>query len=169
MKTLVIYCVDPRAADIPQAVAAHFGDEVYPGEMILDEAGNRVGSTRTIFVVTNGGGRAASALMTIAEMDYLFHVQNVVVVHHSFCGTSSYLPERLITKFHNDYHADIAPVFDHDSLAILDFEKSLQHHLELLRSSPAVPSHIKLYGFFYEINSGKLTEVLRDIPAQKAA
>jgi len=32
-----------------------------------------------------------------------------------------------------------------------------------------VPSHIKLYGFFYEINSGKLTEVLRDIPAQKAA
>jgi carbonic anhydrase len=169
MKTLVIYCVDPRAADIPQAVAAHFGDEVYPGEMILDEAGNRVGSTRTIFVVTNGGGRAASALMTIAEMDYLFHVQNVVVVHHSFCGTSSYLPERLITKFHNDYHADIAPVFDHDSLAILDFEKSLQHDLELLRSSPAVPSHIKLYGFFYEINSGKLTEVLRDIPAQKAA
>jgi carbonic anhydrase len=25
--------------------------------------------------------------------------------------------------------------------------------------------HIKLYGFFYEIGSGKLTEVVRDIPA----
>ena len=36
MKTLVIYCFDPRAADIPQAVAAHFGDEVYPGENILE-------------------------------------------------------------------------------------------------------------------------------------
>ncbi len=31
MKTLVIHCFDPRAAEIPQAVAAYFGDEVYPG------------------------------------------------------------------------------------------------------------------------------------------
>lgn len=169
MKTLVIYCVDPRASDIPQAVAEYFGDEVYPGEMILDDAGNRVGSTRTMFTVTNGGGRAASALMTTAEMDYLFNVQNVVVVHHSFCGTSSFMPERLFKKFHDDYHADISTMFDHDSVAILDFERSLQHDLELLRASPAVPKHVKLYGFFYEINSGKLTEVVRDIPALTAA
>jgi carbonic anhydrase len=27
MKTLVIHCFDPRAADIPQAVAKYFGDE----------------------------------------------------------------------------------------------------------------------------------------------
>jgi carbonic anhydrase len=32
--------------------------------------------------------------------------------------------------------------------------------------SAALPHiHIKLYGFFYEISSGKLTEVVRDIPA----
>src|SRR5271170_7027405 len=36
MKTLVIYCFDPRASEIPQAVARYFGDEVYPGENILD-------------------------------------------------------------------------------------------------------------------------------------
>jgi carbonic anhydrase len=48
MKTMVIYCLDPRAADIPQAVAEHFGDEVYPGENIVDDAGNRIGSTRTM-------------------------------------------------------------------------------------------------------------------------
>jgi carbonic anhydrase len=169
MKTMVIYCLDPRASDIPQAVAAHFGDEVYPGEVILDEAGNRVAHTRTLFTVTNAGGRAASALMSVAEMDYLFHVQNVVVVHHSFCGTSSYMPERVFKKFHDDYHVDISTSFDRDSLAIPDFEKSLQYDLELLRSSPAVPKHVKLYGFFYEINSGKLTEVLQDIPALMAA
>jgi len=95
MKTLVIYCFDPRAADIPQAVAAYLGDEIYPGEMILDEAGKRVGSTRTLFTATNGGGRAEPVLMSVAEMDYLFHVQNVVVVHHSFCGTTAFTPEVL--------------------------------------------------------------------------
>jgi carbonic anhydrase len=169
MKTMVIYCLDPRASDIPDAVARHFGDEVYPGEFILDEAGNRVGSTRTLFTVTNGGGRAATALMTVAEMDYLFHVQNVVVVHHSFCGTSSYMPERVFKRFNDEYHADISTKFDYDSLAIADFEKSLRYDLELLRSSPAVPRHIKLFGFFYEINSGKLIEVVRDVPALVAA
>ena len=169
MKTIVIYCVDPRASEVPQAVANYFDNEVYPGEMILDEAGNRIGSTRTLFTVTNGGSRAASALMTVAEMDYLFHVQNVVVVHHSFCGTSSYRPESVVKKFHDHYHAEISALFDRDSLAIADFEKSLKYDLELLRSSPAVPKHVKLYGFSYEINSAKLIEVLRDIPASVAA
>jgi len=32
----------------------------------------------------------------------------------------------------------------------------------LLRDSPAVPKHVKLYGFFYEMNSGELIEVARD-------
>ena len=132
MKTMVIYCVDPRAADVPDVVARHFGDEVYPGENILDDAGNRIGNTRTLFTVTNGGGRAASALMTVAEMDYLFNV-------------------------------DISTLFDRESVAITDFERSLKYDVELLRRSPAVPKHVNLYGFFYEINSGKLIEVVKDI------
>jgi carbonic anhydrase len=168
MKTLVIYCFDPRAVDIPQAVAAYLGDEVYPGEIIRDEAGNQVGSTRTMFTATNGGGRAAPVLMSVAEMDFLFHVQNVVVVHHSFCGTTAFTPEILFDKFCNHHHANISTLFDHDSLAITDYEKSIKYDVALLRASPAVPRHIKLYGFFYEINSGKLTEVVRDIPAEIA-
>src|ERR1700683_2652320 len=66
MKTLVIHCFDPRAVEIPQAVAEHFGDEVYPGEIITDENGTRVGSTRTLFAATNAGGRAALALESVA-------------------------------------------------------------------------------------------------------
>jgi carbonic anhydrase len=165
MKTIVIHCFDPRASDIPQAVADHFGDEVYPGENILDEHGNRVGNTRTLFVVSNAGGRALSALQSVATMDYLFEVQKVVVVHHSFCGATAFSPEAIVGDFHDHHHADISKMFDHDSLAITDFEKSIKHDVELLRASPAVPKHVKLYGFFFEINSGKLTELVRDIPA----
>jgi carbonic anhydrase len=165
MKTLVIHCFDPRAVEIPQAVAAYFGDEVYPGEIILDEAGNRVGSTRTLFAATNAGGRAAFALESVAAMDYIFSVKNVVVVHHSFCGTTTLTPELVVEEFHDHHHADISTLFDRDSIAIMDFEESLNYDVKLLRSSPAVPKHVKLYGFFYEISSGKLTEVVRDIPA----
>ena len=165
MKTLVIYCLDPRAVEIPHAVAEYFGDEVYPGEIITDENGTRVGSTRTLFTATNAGGRAAFALEVVAAMDYLFHVKNVVVVHHSFCGTTTLTPELMVQKFHDHHHADISTMFDRNSLAIMDFEESLNYDIKLLRASPAVPKHVKLYGFFYEISSGKLTEVVRDIPA----
>jgi carbonic anhydrase len=55
-------------------------------------------------------------------------------------------------------------MFDQGSVVIADFETSLKYDLELLRGSAAVPKHVKLYGFFYEISSGKLIEVLRDVP-----
>ena len=71
MKTLVIHCFDPRAVEIPQAVAEYLGDEVYPGEIIPDKNGTRVGSTRTLFAATNAGGRAAFALESVAAMDYI--------------------------------------------------------------------------------------------------
>ena len=164
MKTLVIYCLDPRATEIPEAVAAYFGDEVYPGELVLDEEGHRIGSTRTLFTETNAGGRAEAALQSIVTMKYLFDVQNVVVVHHSFCGASAITPDVLIDEFKHEHHSDISDLFDRESLSIPDFEKSLEYDVKLLRSSPAVPQHVKLYGFFYEINTGKLVEVVRDIP-----
>jgi carbonic anhydrase len=152
-----------------QAVAEYLGDEVYPGKIITDKNGTRVGSTRTLFVATNASGRAAFALESVAAMDCIFDVKNVVVVHHSFCGTTTLTPELIVEEFHDHHHADISTLFDHDSLAIMDFEESLHYDIKLLRESPAVPKHIKLYGFFYEISSGKLTEVVRDIPAQLAA
>lgn len=132
------------------------------------EAGNRVGNTRTLFAVSNAGGRALAALQSVATMDYLFRVQNVAVVHHSFCGATAFTPETLIGEFHDHHHADIAGLFDHDSLAIGHFEDSIRHDVKLLRASPAVPKNVKLYGFFYEINSGTLTEVVRDFPPAAA-
>ena len=165
MKTIVIYCFDPRAAEIPKAVAEHFGDEVYPGENILNEAGNRVGSTRTLFTMSNGGGRAISALPSISMMEYLFHLQNVVVVHHSFCGLTGCTAEDIINEFHHKHGVDISTLYDHDSLSITDYEESLKYDVALLRSSPGVPKRVKLYGFFFNIDTGELTEVVRDIPA----
>jgi len=38
LRTVVIYCYDPRAVGIPAAVARQFG-EVYPGDIITDERG----------------------------------------------------------------------------------------------------------------------------------
>lgn len=166
MKTVVIHCFDPRATHIPEAVAAYLGDEVYPGEVVFDESGQfKAGSTRTLFPLTNGGGRAAEALASVAIMDYLFAVKNVVVVHHSFCGATAFTPELLFRAFEERHHTDLSLLFAGEDVSILDFERSIRHDVALLRSSPAVPKSVNLYGLFFDINSGELTEIVRDVPA----
>src|SRR5512147_470652 len=64
LRTVVIYCYDPRAVGIPSAVARHFG-EVYPGDLIADAQGRKVASTTTLFEIVVAGGRAVDALRSI--------------------------------------------------------------------------------------------------------
>lgn len=39
LRTVVVYCYDPRAVNIPHDVAKAMPGEVYPGEMVLHEQG----------------------------------------------------------------------------------------------------------------------------------
>lgn len=58
---------------------------------------------------------------------------------------------------------------DWDGISIADFEKSLTYDVSLIRNSPGTPKHIEIYGLFYDIDSGELTEVVRDVPAEVAS
>ena len=65
LRTVVIYCYDPRATDIPAAVAKEFG-EVYPGDIITDAQENKVASTTSLFEVVVAGGPSDRC----ASLDY---------------------------------------------------------------------------------------------------
>ena len=163
LQTVVIYCYDPRAAAIPNAVAKLFGDEVFPGDIILDSAGKRVASTTTIFPVIVAGGRAVDALRSITVAQHLFGIQNIVVVHHSHCGATSFTAEGIINAYEGEHHVDISKLYDRSSICITDYEASLKHDTALVRSHPGTPKHVDVFGYFYDIDTGALTEVVRDI------
>ncbi|MFG1964836.1 carbonic anhydrase [Nonomuraea sp. NPDC049028] len=168
VRTIAIYCFDPRAAGVAQAVADYFGDEVYPGELILDETGRKIGSTATVFPLIVGGGRAADALRSITVSQHLFGIERVVVVHHSFCGGTSFTEEGIIDAWKREQHTDISCVYDWDGIRIADFEKSLSYDVNLIRKSQGTPKHIEIHGLFYNVDSGELTEVVRDVPTEAA-
>jgi carbonic anhydrase len=163
LKTVVIYCYDPRAAEIPNAVAGLFDDEVYPGEIIRDDAGNRVASTATIFPVIVAGGRAVDGLRSISVAQHLFGIQNIVVVHHSHCGATSFTADGIIKAFEHEHHLDISNLYPRNSICITDYEVSLKHDTALLRAHQGTPRHVNIFGYFYDIDSGALTEVVRDL------
>lgn len=162
LKTLVIYCYDPRAIGIPTAVAKIFGDEVFPGEVIHDASGNRVASTATIFPVIVAGGRAIDALRSITVAQHLFGIQNIVVVHHSYCGATSFTADGIINAYHREHQVDIASLYDRDSICIEDYVASLKRDTALIRANPGTPKHANIFGYFYNIDTGELTEVVKD-------
>jgi carbonic anhydrase len=162
LKTLVIHCYDPRAAGIPKAVAERLGDEVFPGEVVFDDAGNRVGSTATVFPVVVAGGRAVDALRSITVAQHLFGIENIVVVHHSFCGATSFTAEGIIAAYRHEHGRDISGLHDRGSLCIEDYEASLRRDVALIRSYAGTPSRADVFGFFYDIDTGALTEIVAD-------
>ena len=162
LKTLVIYCYDPRAAGIPQAVGKLFGDEVFPGQVILDGSGHRVASSTTIFPVIVAGGRAIDALRSITVAQHLFGIENIVVVHHSQCGATTFTAGGIIDAYKREHHADISTLYDRGSICIEDYEASLKRDTALIRSHAGTPKHVNIFGFFYNIDTDVLTEVVKD-------
>jgi carbonic anhydrase len=163
LKTLVIYCYDPRAAQIPNAVAKLFGDEVFPGDIVFDRAGSRVASTTTIFPVIVAGGRAVDALRSITVAQHLFGIQNIIVVHHSHCGATSFTADGIIRAYEHEHHVDISNLYDRSNICITDYEASLKHDTALVRSHDGTPKNVDIFGYFSDIDTSALTEVVRDI------
>jgi len=159
LRTLVIYCPDPRAAAIPASVAREF-NELWPGELIYDQHDSKVGSTTNVATVITVGGRAVDALRSITILDHMLGLKRVVVVHHTFCGLTGLTADGLFSKFLADQGADISNSFDKDSLCINSFETSLAYDVNLISSSLTTPKHLDIYGFMYDIDEDKLIKVV---------
>lgn len=161
LKTVVIYCYDPRAVGIPAAVARKFG-EVYPGDIITDAQGNKVASTTTLFEIVVAGGRAVDALRSITVAQHLFGIQNIVVVHHTSCGATSFTADGIIAAYGNEHHTDISALYERASICISDYVSSLKHDTRLVRESKGTPRQVNIYGYVYDINTAELSLVVED-------
>ena len=162
LRTVVIYCYDPRAVGIPAAVAREFG-EVYLGNIVTDEQGKKVASTTTLFEVVVAGGRAVDALRSVTVAQHLFGIENIVVVHHTHCGATSFTADGIIDAFKREQGVDISDLYERDSICISDYVKSLQHDTRLLREAKGTPKHVNGYGYLYDIDTDELTQVAEDI------
>ena len=162
LRTIVMFCYDPRAAQIPFVLARVWPNEVYPGELVFDKAGNKVGSSATIFPIVVAGGRGTHALRSITIGHHLFGVQNIVVAHHTFCGTTSFTADGLIDSFQAEQGTDISTAYEKDSLAIHDFRSSLKHDVNPVRASAGVPRTLNIYGYLFNIDTDEFTSVVED-------
>ena len=164
LRTVVVYCYDPRAVGIPSAIAREFED-VFPGAIVRDDSGKRVASTTTLFEVVVAGGRAIDALRSVTVAQHLFGIERVVIVHHTYCGATSFTADGIIEAYAREQGTDIGSLYPRDSICITDYVSSLTHDVRLMRMSPGTPRQAAIYGYMYDIDAETLSLVVEDKPA----
>jgi carbonic anhydrase len=164
LRTVVVYCYDPRAVGIPAAVAKEFGD-VFPGAIVRGDAGKKVASTTTLFEVVVGGGRAIDALRSVTVAQHLFGIERVVIVHHTYCGATSFTADGIIEAYAREQGTDIGSLYPSVSICITDYVSSLTHDVRLMRMSAGTPRQVAIYGYMYDIDAEALSLVVKDKPA----
>jgi carbonic anhydrase len=136
-------------------------------------------------VIRNAGGRASDdAIRSLVISHKLLGTLEWFVVHHSDCGMllftgeiiGNLLEDNLETAqfdgkaWSNPKHGggSVAGHYTH-WLTFDDNAKSVTEDVRRIRSHPLVPKHIPIYGFIYDVKTGKLDEVAEASAAGRAA
>ena len=126
-------------------------------------------------VIRNAGGRASDDAIRSLVISYkLLGTKEFFIIHHTDCGMQFFTNEVIRGLLANsletaaltpDGFKDVgkgpgstAAEFI-DFLTIKDQAQSVLDDVTRVRSSPLVPKSIPIYGYIYDVHSGKLIEV----------
>jgi len=135
-------------------------------------------------VIRNAGGRAsADAIRSLVISYKLLGTQEWFVIHHTNCGMEfftdevmrSLLADSLETAaldasgFHDIGKGPGSTEGDYiDWLTIKDQTASVTADVRRIRNHPLVPKRIPIYGYIYDVKTGRLVEIPEATEAGKA-
>ena len=134
-------------------------------------------------VIRNAGGRASDdAIRSLVISHKLLGTKEWFVIHHTDCGMETFTDEvmRALLKQSLDT-AEIGPdgwkdvgkgpgSAEGDSidwLTIKDQAESVTADVARIRAHPLVPAGVPIYGYIYDVKSGRLIEVSQAMEAGK--
>ena len=110
-------------------------------------------------VIRNAGGRVSEdSIRSLVISQRLLGTNEVIVIHHTGCGMMTFENEDLAAKIREDLGADAS---DRDFLTFSDLEQSVRDDVETLKISELIPDDITISGAVYEVETGKVREVVR--------
>ena len=134
-------------------------------------------------VIRNAGGRASDdALRSLIISHKLLGTKEWFVIHHTDCGMEYFTDAVIRDLFSSSLKtASVDANGWHDSgdgpgsneaefidwLTIKDQPESVKTDVERIRNHPLVPSDVTVYGYIYDVKSGKLVEVPQAMAAGK--
>lgn len=135
-------------------------------------------------VIRNAGGRASDDAIRSLVISYkLLGTREWFVIHHTDCGMETFTDEIMRDLLASSLKtASVDASGWHDSgegpgstegqfidwLTIKDQASSVTADVRRIRNHPLVPKSIPIYGYIYDVKSGKLVEVPEATAAGKA-
>jgi carbonic anhydrase len=137
-------------------------------------------------VIRNAGGRASDDAIRSLVISYkLLGTREWFVIHHTNCGMEFFTNEVMRGLLANSLETaaltekgfqDVGKGPGSHAgefiewLSIRDQAQSVRHDVQRIREHPLVPTNISIYGYVYDVKSGKLIEVPQaSRPAEDAA
>ncbi|KAL9071478.1 MAG: hypothetical protein Q9161_004195 [Pseudevernia consocians] len=113
-------------------------------------------------IMRNMCGHAAPALNDILALDHFVGFTEIMVIHHTDCGSLAFTDEQVRSTLRTRRPEDESI----DSMTfgtIVDLEQSVRDDLAVIKSSPFVREELanRSYGFIYDIKTG-LVSPLKD-------
>ncbi|KAI0817360.1 carbonate dehydratase [Xylaria sp. FL0064] len=138
-KYLILTCMDARIDP-----AAAFGIE-------LGDA----------HVIRNAGASAKDARRSIVISEQLLGTREIILVKHTGCGMLTFTNEdahELVKKnLGPTAAAELGPL---DFLPFADLEDAVKEDVEYLKRSATVPDDVRISGWIYEVETGKVRQVV---------
>ncbi|MBT8198959.1 MAG: hypothetical protein KJO36_00445 [Acidimicrobiia bacterium] len=142
LSTLVLTCVDARV-DPAKYAGLELGDA-----LVLRNVGARV---------TDAVALEVSMLWALMEMaSGASPKMELVIVQHTKCGMARFAVPEVATQITERFGTEEVV----DTYAIVDLEESLATDVARLRSNSIVPRELKVSGHIYDIETGRLQQVI---------
>jgi carbonic anhydrase len=112
-------------------------------------------------VIRNAGAVAKDSLRSLVISEQLLGTQEILLVKHTGCG--------MLTFKNEDAHAIVAKNLGAeatkeleglDFLPFPDLEQAVKDDVEYLKGSKAIPSNVTISGWVYEVETGKVKQVV---------
>lgn len=108
-------------------------------------------------MIRNAGGRLADAVRSLVVSQLFLGTDAVAIIHHTDCGQLLYTDDSIRAKL-RDERAAVA-----DNIAFLpftDLEQSVRDDLATYRTTPVLRQDAEVRGFVYDVDTGRLHEVV---------
>ncbi|HEV2116324.1 MAG TPA: carbonic anhydrase [Terriglobales bacterium] len=113
-------------------------------------------------IIRNAGGVVTEdALRSLLISHYLLGTQEFLIINHTDCGMLSFSEEELRSRLESSTgRAAVVPAYFY---SFRDVEENVRRQIKRLRSHPWIPSQVAVRGFVYEVETGRLREVVADL------
>ncbi len=108
-------------------------------------------------VIRNAGGVATDdAIRSLTISQRLLGTKEIVLIHHTDCGMLTFTDDALARQIQDE--VGLKPGFAMESFP--DLDEDVKQSIARIKASPFIPHTDQVRGFVYEVETGRLREVV---------